>query len=314
MITKIISKKVELPPIFLVENEEDFKELPLGLPYIIGTQADLPFIRIFLEFQVLLKSCMRTGLAVKWLDCLKRIGYGSRMKEYTLSSGGDYFASSKGGGAKLSIDEFVEDQYFVNFDKLSELRILPKWLDDLRASVETNIIDEVTFDPTCYNKQLKMNTGGPAIKHNLRNLLILDVSSSMPTSVVVSITNLAKLMSKKFYADIIVTGGQSFFIDYDKVIHTDIVEQARIAGRSNESEMFRAIVADTKEYNTVISFGDNDSPGPEHHNSNSKGCNFKCETLFSLHVDKGSSNVTGYAKWLKPKTTHIVKDWVDTIK
>jgi len=45
MIQQITSKKVELPVIFLVENEEDFKQLPKGLPYIIGNQSELPFHR-----------------------------------------------------------------------------------------------------------------------------------------------------------------------------------------------------------------------------------------------------------------------------
>jgi hypothetical protein len=53
MIQKITSKRVELPVIYLVENEEDFNTLPKGLPYIIGTESELPFIRTYLEFQVL---------------------------------------------------------------------------------------------------------------------------------------------------------------------------------------------------------------------------------------------------------------------
>ena len=52
MLQKIVSKRVELPTIYLVENEDDFNMLPKGLPYIIGTQKELSFIRIFLEFQV----------------------------------------------------------------------------------------------------------------------------------------------------------------------------------------------------------------------------------------------------------------------
>ena len=70
MIQKITSKKVELPTIYLVENEQDFKELPKGLPYVICDKKELEFVRIFLEFQVLYKSCLKTKIAVIWLDCL----------------------------------------------------------------------------------------------------------------------------------------------------------------------------------------------------------------------------------------------------
>src|SRR6478735_9211 len=135
MITKIKSQKVELPPIFLVENKEDFDALPKGLPYIIGNKADLKFITIFLEFQLLYKSCLKTGIPIKWLDCLARLGYKSSLRKYELHSGGEYDTCTASENV-LTIDEFIEDQYFVDFDKLSELHILPVWLEDLKASIE----------------------------------------------------------------------------------------------------------------------------------------------------------------------------------
>jgi len=310
MITKIISRKVELPPIFLVEDKEDFEKLPKGLPYIIGTKSELSFITIFLEFQILYKSCQRTGIPVKWLDCLKRIGYNiNGIKNYKLHSGGIY---GEGGGDRpeITMDEFVEDQYFVDFDKLSDLKILPKWLEDLKSAIQTNIIDEVQFDPLAFNKQLGLNIGYGNVKHNMKNLLILDVSGSIPKSIVVSITNLAKLMSKKFFADILITSGKSVLIDYEDVPTSDIIEIARLSGYSNESIMFKEIIGKYKEYNTVISFGDDDSPGVE---KEDKLCNFKVETLYSLHTQKTSDNITGYARCFDPKETHKVKDWINTI-
>jgi len=66
-----------------------------------------------------------------------------------------------------------------------------------------------------------------------------------------------------------------------------------------------------KEYNTVISFGDNDNPG--YYASRGDKCNFKVQTLYSLHTDKNSDNVTGYAKSFTPKTTIKVRNWINTI-
>jgi hypothetical protein len=302
---------VELPPIVLIENNEDLKNKPAGIPYIVGTQKDLAFITVFLEFQILLRSCSRTGIRIKWLDCLKRLGY-NRVRDYEITSGGSYGSSSISEGTVVSLNEFIEDKYLVNFDKLSELKILPVWLDDIRTSIETNIIDEVVFNPIAFNKQLGLNVGSSTIKHNMKNLLILDVSSSMPDAVVATITNLAKLMATKFYADVIITGGKSYFVEYDDVINTDIVKLAAKAGRSNESDMFKEILKTAKEYNTVISFGDNDSPG---YYMKEKDWNFKINTLYSLHTEgEKTNNVTGYSKGFKPKTTHIVKNWISTIK
>lgn len=315
MIQKIVSQRVELPAIYLIETKDDYEKLPLGMPYIVGSQADINFIRVFLEYQVLLKSCLKTKIPIKWIDCLKRIGYNpNNIKHYELNSGGEYFSSDLSEGKKLEIDDFIQDQYFVNFDKLSELKILPVWLEDLKASIETNIIDEVQFDPMAFNKQIGVNIGSSSLKHNLKNLLILDVSGSIPDSIVKTITQLAKLMSKKFYADIIITGGKSYFIDYEDVPNTDIVEQARIAGRNNEGEMFKAIVEQPRHYNTLICFGDDDSPAMYSSIKGELKPGFTIETLYSLHTkgDK-TENLTGYCKCFKPKTTIKVKNWIQSI-
>lgn len=313
MIKKITSKRVELPVIFLIENEEDYKQLAKGLPYIVGSQAELPFITLFLEFQVLYKSCLKTGLPIKWLETLQRLGYKTnKLKEYTLSSGGSYW-ENKGDNYEVKMDDFIEDQYLVNFDKLAELKILPKWLDDLRASIETNIIDEVMFDPMAFNKKLGFNIGSSGVKHNMKNLLILDISSSMPKAVVLTITNLAKLMSKKFYADVILTGKESYLVDYEDVPKHDIVGAVRSYGGGNEGKMFVDIVKQHKNYNTVISFGDNDSP--DYYFNKEDKCNFTCETLLSLHTEgTRTNNITGYAKCFTPKTTNVINDWISTIQ
>jgi hypothetical protein len=174
MLQLIKSPKIDLPPIYLVENQTDLDQLPKGIPYVIGSQSELKFITIFLEFQVLLRSCNRTGLPVKWEDCLRKLGYNNNIRPFQLSSGGTYYESSE-GRATLELDEFIEGQYLVNLDRLSELKLLPTWLEDIKLAVQTNIIDEVMFDPTAFNKQLGLQTGGAVIKHNPRNLLIFDV-------------------------------------------------------------------------------------------------------------------------------------------
>lgn len=311
MIQQITSKKVELPVIFLIEDEADFQQLPKGLPYVIGKQSELPFITLFLEFQVLYRSCMKTLIPIKWLDCLTKIGYGNSLRKYELKSGGVYGAGDN-GQYLLNTEDFITDQYLVDFDRLSELKILPVWLEDLKASIETNIIDEVMFDPTGFNKQLGMNIGAAGLKHNLKNLLILDISSSMPKAVVLTITNLAKLMSKKFYADVILTGRRSYLIDYEEVPNTDIVGAVSSYGGGNEGDMYKEIVKQSKEYGTVISFGDNDCPGIE---KGDKNMNFKVHTLYSLHTEGNRTrNITGYARGFDPVETIVVKDWISTIQ
>jgi hypothetical protein len=314
MLQRIISKKVELPVVYLVENQEDWDNVPKGIPKILADKSELKFITIFLEFQVLIRSCRKTGIPIKWEDCLKRLGYKSNLREYELVSGGTFTGSGEGAGEVVSLDTFIEDQYLVDFDRLAQLKVLPVWLEDLRASIETNIIDEVVFDPCAFNKQLGMSIGASTLKHNMKNLLILDVSGSMPRGVVKTITNLAKLMSKKFYADIMLTSGRTILIDYNDVPNADIIELARLSGGGNEGKMYRELLKVNKNYNTCISFGDDDNPGWYLGGENEIKCNYTIETLYSLHTEGDrTSNVTGYAAIFKPKTTHTVKDWISTI-
>lgn len=314
MIKKIVSKKIELPTIYLVETEEDFKELPKGLPYIIGTEKELPFIVTYLEFQVLFRSCKKTKLAINWLLCLERLGY-KNLRHYKLNSGGTFIGSGHSGPTEVTMDEFVQDPYLVDFDALAALKVLPVWLDDLRASIETNIINEVAFDPTAFNKQLGLNVGAPVMKTNKKNLLILDVSGSIPRGVVKTITGLAKLMSKKFYADVMITSGKTVLIDYEQVPNSDIIQIAKDSGSGNEGIMYQNIVKQHLEYGNIISFGDDDHPG--YFGNIREGeqiCNIKVDTLISLHTNSRSENITGYARWFKPKTVKKVTDWVKTIE
>lgn len=311
-IQKIVSKRVELPVIYLINTEDDFKELPSGLPFIVGEQSELEFITTFLEFQILYKSCKRTGVKVDWLKCLERIGFPTNLKEYTISSGGEYWSGDK-GKAVVTMDNFIQDRYFVDFDKLTELKILPSWMEDLRAAVETNIIDEVTFNPVAFNKKLGTNTGAAQVKSNKKNLLILDISGSIPDAIRVSVIQLSRLMSKRFYADVIFTGGQTVFIDYEEMMTADIKKITDGISRNNEGEMYKAIVEQHKVYGTAFVFGDNDCP-QRFGNGKELSPNYQIETLYSLHTDKNSKEVVGYGKYFKPTNPVIkVHDWVQTI-
>ncbi len=312
-IQKITSRRIELPVIFLIENEDDFKQLPKGIPFILANKSELPFIIVYLEFQTLLKSCNKTGLKINWLDRLRRIGYKNNLKEYQLSSGGEYWTADIATGPSLSVDDFIQDTYIVDFDRLAELKILPVWLDDLKLAVETNIINEVMFDPTAFNKQLGMYIGGAAVKTQKKNLLILDISGSIPDGIRLTIIQLSKLMSKKFYADIIFTGGSTVFIDYEDVFTKDIKEITDKISRNNEGEQYWKIVKQSKSYGHVIAFGDNDCPN-SYMNSTNQVSNFDIENITSLHTENGSSNIVGYAKHLKSKNKPIiVSNWVNSI-
>lgn len=311
MIQKIESKRLTLPDIWLVEDENDWNSLPVGIPRILAKKEELDFIVLYLEYQFLLKSAIKTGLPLKWEAILEKIFGKANIRKYQLSSGGTFTGDGSGYEKPITIEAFTEDQYLVNFDKLTELKILPHWLDEIfEHNIRCNIIDEVMFDPTALNKQLGLNVGAGVVKTHPKNLIIFDCSGSMPDGVVKTLAGLCKLMGKRFYADILITGGKSFLIFYEDVLETDFDKMVEKCGRNNEGEMYRAIVKEHRKYQTVISFGDNDNPGTQ---SSTDKCNFTVDTLYSLHTEESSNNLTGYCRWLKPKTTIKVKDWLVTI-
>lgn len=306
MLHKIKSDKLEIPPIYLVENEDDFKELPKGIPYIIGKKEELKFITLYLEWQILLKSCLKTKFSIKWDDCLSRLGYKRTLKQYHLHSGGEYSTSNSNiNSNSIKVGEFIEDQYVVDFEALSKLKLLPHWMENLKASIETNLIDEICFDPSAFNTKLGIPNGMPYVSHQQKNLIIFDASASMPNGVVKTLTHLVKLMSKKFYSDVIITSSRSYFYPYEEIQDLNIDSIVSSIPRGNEGDMFTAIMKEQRTYNNVISFGDNDSP-----------CgfksNYKVNKIYSLHTE-GSSVLTGYAKCLDCKNVQFDKEWIQTI-
>ena len=307
MLQKIQSQKIEIPPIYLVETEEDFNELPKGIPYIIGKKEELKFITLYLEWQILLKSCLRTKFAIKWDECLSKLGYKKTLKQYTLNSGGNYFSSDNTINTNsIDVDEFIQDQYVVDFEALSKLKLLPHWMENLKSSIETNLIDEICFDPNAFNTKLGIPNGMPYVSHQQKNLIIFDASASMPNGVVKTLTHLVKLMSKKFYSDVIITSSRSYFYPYEEIQNLDIDKIVSSIPRGNEGEMFTEIMKELRTYNNVISFGDNDSP-------RDFKSNYKVNKIYSLHTE-GTSVLTGYAKCLDCKNVQFDREWIKTIK
>jgi len=77
--------------------------------------------------------------------------------------------------------------------------------------------------------------------------------------------------------------------------------------------MYAKIIKEPRTYNTIVAFGDNDSPSKYGAGTELKS-EWIIENIYSLHTDKNSSNVVGYAKYLKPKNSPIlIKNWVQTL-
>lgn len=331
---KLNSNRINLPVMYLIEDSEELKELPVGIPFIIGDYKSEPFIVKYLEYTLLYRSAQATGLPFKWEEELSKIGYTSSSKpedsfyclpyEYLMEelkapkSIKELEASSV--SYEIDINTYLDDGYLVSFDKLTELNVTPTWVSSLADSIRTNVLNSVEFNPSLYSKKLGVMVGYSETIGATRNLGILDFSGSIPLSITITTALLAKLMSKTFYADIMVTGTTTKLFRYEELDSIDLMKEAESIGRNNDQVYFRRLVEIPAKYNTVFAFGDEDNPGNNWEGagyiSDEEGkeiCNWEVEKVISLHT-RSNTMLAGYLKWFKPKETEHVSNWLKTLK
>ena len=71
---------------YLCLNEKELNSLPLGIPFIRGSNKDYDSYVKLLEFEILLQSALASGLPFKWEDILRREGYhGKKLATINMS-------------------------------------------------------------------------------------------------------------------------------------------------------------------------------------------------------------------------------------
>jgi hypothetical protein len=75
MIELLTSKKFKLPTLFFITDKKDIKDLAVGLPFIYGAPTDKKYFIQLLEWEVLYKRALQTGLPFNWEKILKDNGY-----------------------------------------------------------------------------------------------------------------------------------------------------------------------------------------------------------------------------------------------
>jgi len=198
--------------------------------------------------------------------------------------------------------------------------VFPIWLDKIEKAVETNIHNFAVFNPYMYNKKLDGMYGAMELTSPDKNLIIVDISSSIPKAVSTTTLLMAKSMAETFYADILVTGKISKLYYYEEIFMMDVEKIYKEIGMSNEQYYFKKIVTGEKRrYNTVIAFGDNNHPGTRWGRkdkiiSDEEGkriCQWEIKKLISFHTDN-NIELAGYARWFDVPESNIEKiaNWV----
>jgi hypothetical protein len=332
----LLSDKFRLPTIYFISDRNVIKELPIGVPFIFGDASTKPYIIRILEFEILYQKAVSTGLPFNFRRILEEAGY-KDLKEFWYThtvfidykSDKDYdaistFDESKSIGKDPSLfKEFVKDSaVYVDIRKIKDLHVFPLWLDKIEDAVRTNIHNFAVYNPNMYNKKLEGVYGSLDLTSPDKNLIIIDISGSIPKAVSTTCLILSKNLAETFYADLLITGSKSTLYEYEKLHMLNVQTIYDENGMDNDQTYFKELLSkEVKNYKTAIVFGDNHHPGRAWDNdfnhrtkyiSDEAGknlCKWSVDKIISFHTTS-SSEIAGYARWFEAKEIENVSGWV----
>lgn len=190
--------------------------------------------------------------------------------------------------------------------------------------IKTNVVTGTLWSEG-WNKKKGAALGNFDRTGELRNLIIVDISGSIPIGISSTMLTLIDTLRSQVHADLIITGSKSRFYPYEGELPSP-QEIRNTIDRGNEAKEFYAILRDHiagHHYGHVISFGDNDCPA--HHvyylDSKMQEEPFMAGTIVEhvhhYHVHSHCHD-TGYALWTnnlasKPLKSHD-NSWCSVIK
>lgn len=331
------SKKFELPEIYFITDRDKIKEIPIGVPFIFGDEKSEEYLIRILEYEVLYQEAIKSGFPFNFKKILKDNGYLDLIDwgyshpvymEFT-SEGIDELEEitdlKKIGDDTEVFKKFIRDSIaYVDIQKLKSLNVFPVWLDSLEKAIHTNIHNFAVFNNNMYNKKLEGMFGSIDLVSPSKNLIIIDISGSIPKAVSSTCLALAKNLADSFYADILITGSKSTLYTYENLPELNIETIYDENGMDNDQVYFRKLVtSDKRSYKTLIVFGDNHSPCDSWRNEFNKNtkvisrengkklCKWKIEKLISFHTtNRSNPPIAGYADWFEPKEVEHISGWV----
>lgn len=162
--------------------------------------------------------------------------------------------------SNCTIEEWLgNENAYVDIEYLEKLNFLPAFMGTVRDCIERNFGYDWTEG---YNKKLGMYIGTYTEEKQKPNLIIIDISGSIPNGIKACILSMIDSMRTRCQADLIITASRSGWYPFEEPLPS-VSEITRKYGWGNESVMFRDILIDHvlgKEWGTVISFGDFDTP------------------------------------------------------
>ena len=213
---------------------------------------------------------------------------------------------------RVSSDDFFADAGArVNVEQLQALGLLPQFMSDIADAISLNLTSSIMWRE-CYNKRLNECVGDFQVSGVAPNLIILDISGSIPEGISKTMLQLVDTLRSQASADLIVTGGSSYYWPADSELPSPEWIRDNVS-RSNESDMFLDILENRlsgRHFGNVISFGDNDSPYYEgsyfwhsmpgdvyERKIDAAGYTIQVDRVMHYHTFMNDRE-TGYARWV----------------
>ena len=356
---KLTSKRgIPIPRLYFVTDVSEISAIPKGVPYFYGAPHIEDALIEILEYEVLFQKAVSSGLPLNFEAILEREGFkginhsSKKGLEIFTNIGLEENKSVQQNQLKNNKKEFSRviqgNNFYVDIGLIKSLNIFPTWMTVLEEAISTNIHKFATFDTNMYNKKLEGMYGGIKLNSPNRNLIIIDISSSIPTSISKTILILAQNMALAFYADLMITGSKTTFYEFERIGELDIRRVYEENGMGNDQTNYLKLITESeKKYASLIVFGDEDYPGQEWSNcyqdhgkvrligfeEGRKLNKWKSDQIVNFHVDEGRDNryvtsekgyreystnkiienrVAGYGVWFEKDGNEVVhiKNWV----
>lgn len=212
-----------------------------------------------------------------------------------------------GNQEMLSISEYLDDAAsYINLESLQELELLPSFLGDIVGNIKRNLVAPLHWQEG-WNKKKRCCLGNYHGEHQLPNLIIIDVSTSIPRGISATMLTLADTLRSQVQADLIITGGISLYFPYGKELPSPDEIRRRVP-LGNERVCFFNIVTKQlhKQYGHIISFGDDDNPGE-------LSADVRCKVVHHYHT-WAAMRQTGYAKCFHAEKEVFDNTWCNILE
>ena len=202
----------------------------------------------------------------------------------------------------VSLRDFMADELsMVNIEQLQALGMLPAFMSDVTDAIRTNLLSSMRWRDG-WNKRLGCALGDFSVGTKAPNLIILDISGSIPNGISSTMLQLIDTLRGQAEADLIVTGGSSYYWPASAELPSPEWIRANVS-HSNEAVMFYRILRERlagRHFGNVISFGDNDAPADYNFRNeldDKCGIGIQVDRVMHFHTWKNRTQ-TGYAKWV----------------